>query len=277
MPQPDTVFLDLLKARYGGAVPMAGASMNAVLQNLLSHRSVRAFRQDALPDGVLETLIAAAQSAPTSSNMQSWSVVAIRDDARKSRLAELAARQGFIRQAPLFLAFLADTSRLDRLGQREGQTLEGLQYLESFLVAAVDAALAAQNVVVAAESLGLGSVYVGALRNRPEEVAAELGLPPGVMAVFGLAVGVPDERVPTDIKPRLPQSLVLHHERYAVVDEATQVANYDAALAAFSERQGMGSGHGWVRRMLTRVASGASLSGRDKMQGILHRLGFPLR
>lgn len=277
MPQPDTVFLNLLKARYGGAVPMAGASMNAVLQNLLSHRSVRAFRQDALPDGVLETLIAAAQSAPTSSNMQSWSVVAIRDDARKSRLAELAARQGFIRQAPLFLAFLADTSRLDRLGQREGQTLEGLQYLESFLVAAVDAALAAQNVVVAAESLGLGSVYVGALRNRPEEVAAELGLPPGVMAVFGLAVGVPDERVRADIKPRLPQSLVLHHERYAVVDEAAQVANYDAALAAFSEHQGMGSGHGWVRRMLTRVASGASLSGRDKMQGILHRLGFPLR
>jgi len=278
MPQPDTAFLDLLGARYGGAVPaVAEAPMNAVLQNLLSHRSVRAFRPDALPDGVLETLIAAAQSAPTSSNMQSWSVVAIRDPERKVRLAELAARQGFIRQAPLFLAFLADTSRLDRLGQREGQTLEGLQYLESFLVAAVDAALAAQNVVVAAESLGLGSVYVGALRNRPEEVAAELGLPPGVMAVFGLAVGVPDEQVPTAIKPRLPQSLVLHHERYEVIDEAAQVTAYDGALAAFSERQGMGAGNGWVRRMLTRVASGASLSGRDRMQGILHRLGFPLR
>ncbi|MBC9205559.1 NADPH-dependent oxidoreductase [Roseomonas aerophila] len=278
MPQPDTAFLDLLGARYGGAVPAAAeAPMNAVLQNLLSHRSVRAFRPDALPDGVLETLIAAAQSAPTSSNMQSWSVVAIRDPERKVRLAELAARQGFIRQAPLFLAFLADTSRLDRLGQREGQTLEGLQYLESFLVAAVDAALAAQNVVVAAESLGLGSVYVGALRNRPEEVAAELGLPPGVMAVFGLAVGVPDEQVPTAIKPRLPQSLVLHHERYEVIDEAAQVTAYDGALAAFSERQGMGAGNGWVRRMLTRVASGASLSGRDRMQGILHRLGFPLR
>jgi len=277
MPQPDTAFLDLLEARYGGAVPAAEAPMNAVLQNLLSHRSVRTFRPDALPDGVLETLIAAAQSAPTSSNMQSWSVVAIRDPERKARLAELAARQGFIRQAPLFLAFLADTSRLDRLGQREGQTLEGLQYLESFLVAAVDAALAAQNVVVAAESLGLGSVYVGALRNRPEEVAAELGLPPGVMAVFGLAVGVPDEQTPTAIKPRLPQSLVLHHELYAVADEAARVATYDAALAEFSERQGMGAGNGWVRRMLTRMASGASLSGRDKMQGILHRLGFPLR
>jgi nitroreductase len=279
MLQPDTAFLDLLKARYGGAVPAAGASMNAVLENLLSHRSVRAFRPDTLQEGVLETLVAAAQSAPTSSNMQSWSVVAVRDPDRKARLAELSARQGFIRQAPLFLAFLADTSRLDRLGQREGQALEGLQYLESFLVAAVDAALAAQNAVVAAESLGLGTVYVGGLRNRPEEVAAELGLPPGVMAVFGLAVGVPDGQVQTAIKPRLPQSLVLHHERYAVSAdaEAAQVAAYDTALAGFSESQGMGAGHGWVRRMLTRVASGASLSGRDKMHGILQRLGFPLR
>jgi nitroreductase len=279
MKQPDTVFQDLLNARYGGALPGAEAPVNAVLANLLAHRSVRAFLSDDLPDGTVETLVAAAQSAPTSSNMQSWSVIAIRDPARKARLAELSARQGFIQQAPLFLAFLADTSRLARLGEREGQALDGLNYLESFLVAAVDAALAAQNAVVAAESLGLGTVYVGGLRNRPEEVAVELGLPPGVMAVFGLCVGVPDPAVATAVKPRLPQSLVLHRERYTALPdaEATDIAGYDAALARFSEQQGMGAGHGWIRRMLTRVASGASLSGRDKMHAMLQRLGFPLR
>jgi nitroreductase len=279
MKQPDTVFQDLLNARYGGALPGAEAPVNAVLANLLAHRSVRAFLSDDLPDGTVETLVAAAQSAPTSSNMQSWSVIAIRDPARKARLAELSARQGFIQQAPLFLAFLADTSRLARLGEREGQAMDGLNYLESFLVAAVDAALAAQNAVVAAESLGLGTVYVGGLRNRPEEVAVELGLPPGVMAVFGLCVGVPDPAVATAVKPRLPQSLVLHRERYTALPdaEATDIAGYDAALARFSEQQGMGAGHGWIRRMLTRVASGASLSGRDKMHAMLQRLGFPLR
>lgn len=272
-------FEDLLHARYGGAVPPAAVPEPGVFRNLLAHRSVRAFAPDPLPEGLLEALVAAAQSAPTSSNMQSWSVVAVREPERKARLAELSAGQGFIRQAPLFLAFLADTSRLARLGQREGRELQGLHYLESLLVASIDAALAAQNVVVAAEALGYGTVYVGSLRNKPVEVAEVLKLPPGAVAMFGLCIGRPDPAIPTEIKPRLPQALVLHKEQYRTSDsaEAATVAEYDATLAAFSERQGMGAGNGWIRRMINRLATAASLSGRDTMRESVQRLGFPLR
>ncbi len=247
-----------------------------MIEALLAHRSVRTFLPDTLPPGTLELLAAAAQSASTSSNVQAWSLVAVTEPALKARLAELSGRQDFIARAPLFLAFVADTSRLRRLGARHGKPMEGLDYLESFIVASVDAALASQNAVVAAEALGLGTVYVGALRNRPEEVAAELNLPPGAVALFGLCVGQPDPAAPGAVKPRLPQAAVLHHDRYDHAAEDAAIAAYDERLKAFSVSQGIGPS-GWVGRMLARVADAAALHGRDRMKPALRRLGFPLK
>jgi len=266
---------DLLHRRYGGA-PVPAGPRSDVVETILGHRSVRAYLPDPLPPGTLETLIAAASSASTSSNLQTWSVVAVEDPARRDRLSRLAANQAFIRQAPLFLVWIADLSRLERLGSAHGQPLEGLAFLELFMVALVDAALAAQNAVVAAESLGLGTVYVGAIRNKPAEVAAELALPPNAFAAFGMAVGCPDPAVATSVKPRLPQDVVLHREQYRAQTEPDHVAAYEAALTAFSEANGMGA-EGWIGRVLKRVATPASLAGRDKMREVLATLGFGLR
>ncbi|MGG5810258.1 nitroreductase family protein [Falsiroseomonas sp. CW058] len=266
-----------LTRRYGaGGEPAAPLLRSAVVDSLLAHRSVRAFLPDALPAGALETLVAAASSAPTSSNQQAWSVVAVQDPARKARLAALSNDQGFVARAPLFLCWVADLSRLERLGQAHGRRLEGLDYLEQFMVALVDAALAAQNAVVAAESLGLGTVYVGALRQQPEAVARELGLPPNAFAPFGLSVGHPDPAAPGGIKPRLPQALVLHHERYAARNEAAEVAGYDARLSDYFAASS-GTPQDWTAKMLARVGSAAALSGRDRMAEALRALGFGLK
>jgi len=168
-----------LTARYGaGAEPKLGP-WNDTMALLLSHRSVRGYRPDALPAGTLESLIAAAQSAATSSNLQTWSVVAVNDPEKRKALAEIAGGQRHIEQCPIFLVFIADVSRNERLGQQEGVSLAGMPFLETFLVAAIDAGLAAQNAVVAAESMGLATLYIGALRNDVPRVAAMLGLPPG--------------------------------------------------------------------------------------------------
>ena len=181
---------------------------------LLSHRSIRGYRPDALPAGTLETLIAAAQSAATSSNLQTWSVIAVTDPARKAALAKVAANQKHIEQCPLFLVWVADISRNQRLGAEEGVTLETMPYQETFTVAAIDAALAAQNATVAAESLGLSCVYIGALRNNPLEVGRIVGLPPGAFGVFGMCVGYASATAANEVKPRLPQDVVLHREVY---------------------------------------------------------------
>ena len=266
----------LLRARYGAEAVPQTAKLNEVLRSLLAHRTVRAYLPESLPPGTLETLVAAAQSAASSSNLQLWSVIAVEDAGCKARLAQIANRQAHIEQAPLLLVWLADLSRADRLAAARGLTMEGGDYLESFMVAAIDAALAAQNAAAAAESMGLCTCYIGALRNDPERVAAELGLPPRAMALFGLCVGRENPARPAEIKPRLPQSAVLSRERYSPQDELELVARYDQTVAAFSRTQGMGD-VSWSDRVFARLGSYKGLYGRERMRAALKALGFDLR
>ena len=226
--------------------------------------------------GTLETLIAAAQSAATSSNLQTWSVIAVTDPEKKAAIARLSAGQKHIEQCPLFLAWIADTARNERLGAEEGVTLEVLPYLETFLVAAIDAALAAQNAVVAAESIGLSTVYIGAMRNNALEVAKILGLPQGTIGVFGLCVGYAAPGVANEVKPRLPQEAILFHDTYGTPNESKLRADYDAKMAAFSARNDM-TQDTWSRRVIGRMGKIAALGGRDRLVAALNAMGFPLR
>jgi nitroreductase len=265
-----------LRLRYGKDLPEVGEAWNAVLANLLAHRSVRAYRRDPVPPRTVETLVAAAQSAASSSNLQTWSVVVVEDEGRRARLAEVAGGQKHILEAPLFLVWLADLSRVERLATRSAQPDEGLHFLETFIVAVVDAALAAQNAVAAAESLGLGSVYIGALRNKPRAVAEELGLPPHVMAVFGLCVGYPDSARPAQVKPRLRQDVVIHRERYSAADDVGGIAAYDSTLRDFQQSEGLPA-IGWTPSVLNRLGSVSALNGRDRLVDELRALGFALK
>jgi len=268
--------LALLTARNrdGGVAPPA--AWNEVLATILNHRSVRGFLPEALPAGTLELLVAAAQSASTSSNLQFWSVVAVQETQHKSRLATLAGDQQFIRDAPLLLVWLADLARLDGIAADRQQTVEGTHYLEEFIVGVVDAALAAQSALIAAESLELGGVYIGAMRNHPEQVAAELQLPPHVFAVFGMAIGWPDPAKATGIKPRLPQSVVLHRETYDPEARRAAIAGYDTTIREFQQEQGMRQ-IDWTQQCINRVKDAPALRGRDRMREALANLGFQLR
>ncbi len=267
---------DLIRERYGSDAFNPEHLWNETLATLLSHRSVRAYLPDALPSQTLETLIAAAQSAATSSNLQTWSVVAIEDPARKSTLAQLAGDQEHIRQCPLFLVWLADLARLDYLAAQRELPAAGLDYLEMFVTAVIDAALAAQNATTAAESLGLGTVYIGGIRNQPEQVAKMLQLPPHLFAVFGLCVGYPDRAKLAAIKPRLPQAAILHRETYNLGEQAAAIAEYNDVMRQFYKFQQMNVGGDWEEHSLQRVATAQALGGRDLLKGQLHRLGFPL-
>ncbi|MDQ7905126.1 nitroreductase family protein [Phytohabitans sp. ZYX-F-186] len=260
--------------RYGDPAAVL-AALNEVISLQLAHRSVRRFGTRDVTDDELAALVAAAQSAPTSANLQSWSVVAVRDHARKVRLAGLAANQAFVAQAPLFLVWVADLSRANRLAVRAGARVAATDYLETTLLGVIDAALAAQNAVVAAASLGLGTVFVGAVRNHPEEVAAELRLPPHAVAAFGLAVGAPDPAEAAGVKPRLPQAAVLHREWYDADAADAHIAAYDERLSAYNSRYGLPGN--WSDRVLARLRGPASMAGRHRLRQTLARLGLPSR
>ena len=263
-----------LFARYRERLDPA-AAWNATLDTILSHRSVRTYLPDPVPFENVQLLVAAAQSAATSSNLQPWSVVAVEDPARKARLAALAGNQAQILRAPLFLLWIVDHHRLTQIGERVGVAAEGLHFLESFLLGAVDTALAAQNAVVALESIGLGSCYIGGIRNKPAEVAAELGLPPQTFALFGMTVGYPDAAAPASVKPRLPQQTVLFRERYGSEASVSAIAAYDGRLREFQREQSMVE-RDWTDQASQRVRGAASLAGRDVLRSVLHDLGFQL-
>ncbi len=267
---------DALALRYGAAAVPEADPWNETISVLLSHRSVRGYRPDALPAGTLETLVAAAQSAATSSNLQTWSVIAVTDPVKKAALAKVAANQKHIEQCPLFLVWVADISRNQRLAIEEKVTLETMPYQETFLVAAIDAALAAQNATVAAESLGLSCVYIGALRNNPQEVARVVGLPPGAFGVFGMCVGYASAEGATEVKPRLPQDVVLHRERYDTTGESANRAAYDAVMEGFSTRQGLAIDT-WTKRVMGRMGKIAAMAGRDRLVATLQAMGFELK
>jgi nitroreductase len=265
-----------LAKRYGEAAMPAKGPWNDAIALLLEHRSVRGFKSDPVPAGTLETLIAAAQSAATSSNLQTWSVVSVTDPATRAEFARIANNQKHIEQCPIFLAWIADTSRLARLGEQEKAELEVLPYLETYLVAAIDAALAAQNAVTAAESLGLANVYIGAMRNDIGRVAELLALPKGAMCVFGLCIGYAADGVTNAVKPRLPQSAILHHERYSGARDQEVRKAYDAELERYSRQHEMGQ-YTWTERVLSRAAKIKAMSGRDKLRAALEALGIPTK
>ena len=265
----------LLAARYGepDAKPLLFPEL---LASMLSHRSIRNYTSEPLPEGTLEVLVAAAQSASSSSNLQCWSVIAVTDTQRKARLAELAGDQAHIREAPLFLVWIADLARLALAAEQQGIPAAGLDYTEMFLVAAIDASLAAQNAVIAAEALGLGVVYIGAMRNKPEQAAELLGLPARTFAVFGTCIGYADN-TPTAVKPRLGQQAVLHHERYDLTGQIETISRYNTAMQRFYAEQQMAVKGSWARHSARRVSGPESLSGRDRLVEALHNRGFELK
>ena len=267
---------DSLQRRYGATgVPTSGP-WNEVIATMLDHRSVRGYKPDPVPAGALETMIAAAQSAATSSNMQWTSVIATTDPAKKKILAEIAGGQKHIEECPLYLCWVADMNRHVTISAAEQVEFHTMPWLETFMVACIDVALAAQNAVVAAESLGLSTVYIGAMRNDPEKVAALFNLPKQSFVVFGLCVGYATDKSIGEVKPRLSQAAILHHESYdASVAEAERKA-HDEEMMRFSARHDLQAGT-WTQRVLNRLGPLKSMNGRERMRQALARLGFEIR
>jgi nitroreductase len=240
------------------------------IERFLAHRSVRAFEDRPVSREIARGLVAAAQSAATSSNLQLWSVISVQDPERREEITRLCDNQHQVREAGLFFAFLADHHRVRRAAQAVGETAAGLEFTEFFTMAVVDAALAAERMVCAAEALGLGICYIGALRNDPKGVKALLGLPDGVFGVFGLCIGWPKEPVTAQVKPRLAQPAVWFEETYQPDADA---AEYDARMADFYRDQGMRADVSWSMRSGRRVGLG-QMTGREVLKPWLEGEGF---
>jgi len=196
------------------------------IEQLYKHYSVRSYKPDPVSRTDIETVVAAGQRASTSSNLQTYSVVVVTDEAKRYALSKLCGGQTSIQEAPVFMAWCADLTKLDRACELRGYT-HVHSHVENFLVAAVDAALAMQNAAVAAESMGMGMCYIGAIRNESQGVIDLLELPELVFPVSGMVLGWPNAE--PNIRPRLGLDAVIHWESFnSEQDDALHA--YDKAM-----------------------------------------------
>ncbi|KAL4954134.1 Nitro/flavin reductase [Aspergillus filifer] len=254
----------LLEDRYKTPICWNSPTMHFVpetTRTILTHKSTRSFLSTPLPPGMLQTLIASAQSAPTSSMQQSYSILAIQDPKHKDAASRICGDQDFIRQAPVFLIFCADLNRMSGMVQRYGVANKALDKVD--------------NASLAAESLGLGCCFVGGVRNNAAELVDLLGLPKGVFGVVGLAVGYSDPSIKVDIKPRLPMGVVLHYERWDSSRQEENVKLFNDVMGRHHHRLLKIGRKPWSEWMAEWGKDGL-LDGRENIRALLEDQGFGL-
>ncbi|TCI65798.1 oxygen-insensitive NADPH nitroreductase [Exiguobacterium sp. SH0S2] len=247
--------------------------MNQIIETLLNHRSVRSFTDETLTDEQIRLIVESAQRASTSSFIQAYSIIGVTDPEKKARLAEIAGNQQYVVDNGHFFVFCADLYRHELIGQlQEAAVNPTLETDEKLLVAVIDAALASQNAVVAAESMGLGICYIGGIRNDMSAVKELLGLPERVLPLFGLAVGVPAHV--EDQKPRLPLEHIYHENTYDAdpIQLKQELTAYDQTIHDYYVARGSNQrSDTWTGQMGRMLSKPTRLDVKDflKTQGYL--------
>ncbi|EMG28653.1 nitroreductase [Listeria fleischmannii 1991] len=209
--------------------------MNKVIEQMLNHRSIRQYIPGkSIPEEDLDLIIRAAKSAPSWINGQHYSIIGIKDPARKQKLAELT-KNPYVAECSIFFVFVGDFYRVSLASAKHDTPFRAKSEEDLLLVAATDVGLACQNALTAAESLGYGTVCIGGIRREFTEVSEFLGLPEFVIPIVGLCIGYPDTN--PKVKPRLPKEAVYFEETYQT-DTLPLLEKYDTEIIPYSEREG---------------------------------------
>lgn len=247
--------------------------MNQTIELMLNHRSIRRFTEQSISEEQLHHIIASAQMASSSSHVQAYSVIRVSDLEKREKLARLTSNQRPVADSPIFLVWCADLYR-NRVAYSlyDDPDTASLNTAENMIVATVDATLAAQNAALAAESMGMGIVYIGGIRNQIREVTELLELPERVYPIFGMCIGYPDQEV--GIKPRLPMEAILHHDKYNSSQVSSLLESYDQTMSEYMLERTQGKVHRtWTEDMKNKFASPSRLH----MKAYLEEQGFYLQ
>jgi nitroreductase len=226
--------------------------MNPTIDLLLQHKSIRIYDHLPVTDIDKKTILQAALRAPTAGNMMLYTIIEVEDQALKDRLAETCDHQPFIAKAPFVLLFLADYQRwydyylaagVEKLCQANGLVMRSPEEGD-LLLACCDALIAAQTAVVAAESLGIGSCYIGDILEQYEIHRELFNLPRYVLPVALVCFGYPTpEQAALSLRPRFAQEFIVHKNAYRRLDEAGLEemfrARNDQLMASSSRKDGI--------------------------------------
>jgi len=247
------MYSDLLRQRFDDdGAPCDEAVDIPFMRQVLARHTVRRYADRQPPEALLDLLSATALSASAKSDFQQASLLRLADPATRAAIGALFPAMPWIKDAPVFLVFLGDARRLERIGEMRAKPVAN-GTLEGFFNATVDAALVMQTFILAAEAAGLGCCPISVLRNQVDKIAPMLGLPDKVFPVAGLCVGYPLEA--GHVSLRLPRTVTVHRDRYDDSALPEGIAQYDtrrdarhaipAAQQRAPERYGAVDFYGW--------------------------------
>lgn len=219
------------------------------LETLLNHRSVRKYTGEPISDQMLTAIFEAGRAVSTSSYLQASSVIRVVDKQKRTALRQISCDMtaddydqalaegkklghGYVESCAEYLVFCADAHRHHQLAD------VNTDWTEVLLIGAIDVALMAQNMLAAAESLGLGGVYIGSLRNDIARASEVLGLPKHVVPLFGLCLGHPDwsSKINQSQRPRLPLDVLVSTDTYQIASDEALSAYNDQVKAYYGSR-----------------------------------------
>jgi len=200
---------------------------------LMRRRSVRAFKDQEIPEPWIEKLLDVANNAPTGGNIQPLSIILVRSSESRKKLAELAGEQPWVKNAPLSMIFCLDFYRIKKWAEMCQADFRGERAVNHFLIAYADLMVAAQNVVILAESFGLGSVYIGSIQHEIDETRHFFEIPEYVLPMMLLSIGYP-KSIPQSI-PKLKKKAIVHHERYRKPEDHEIRQAFDEKYGAIDE------------------------------------------
>ena len=196
---------------------------------MMKRRSARNFKDQEIPEELIEQLLDAANNAPSGGNIQPISVVAVQEAGSRKKLSEMVGDQPWVKNAPLSLIFCIDFYRIKKWASVSETEFKGENALEHFLIAYADLMCSAQNVVILAESNGLGSVYIGTILVAIDQAREYFNIPKFVLPMMVLSIGYP-KSVPKNV-PKLKRDVITHRERYRELSD-------DEIKKAFDDKYG---------------------------------------
>ena len=217
---------NLYQNRYGKKTDQnfSKIDITPLINSIISRASVRKFSKKNISKELLTLLLTAAQSAPSKSNLQQYSIMVIQNQSLKNEISKLIGDTKWALTAPVFLLFLADIRRNIKITNHKGYNHKN-NNVDTFMNGVIDSALSMQSMISASESIGLGICPISMIRNIIEEVKNLCKLPKGVFPIAGLALGWPDEKSPVSI--RLPQDIVTHYNTYNEKNLMDKINQYD--------------------------------------------------
>ena len=217
-----------------------------------AHWTVRKYKPFSMPQEHLDTILYAAQRAPTDATAQMYSFIRLVDPAVRARAAELSANPHMATASQTFVV-CADVHRLDRILNTRGEHLSRSPNIHIHF-AIGDAVMAGQNMLIAAEMLGYRGCWIGGVMTELEKMSELLKLPENVFPFAGLTIGVPDE--PTQHRPRVLREHVIHTDHYQDPTDSELKKSIDG-MAAITGRGD------WAQTLARYFANGGSMEVRD--------------